>query len=350
MKKRAPGLRAAAVVGTAAALLFAFFLLFQSGGERGRPSPVDPAPFDPAFGDPLEERVPPAEALVAAPAAGGPATDSPGFSPQLPGSLEGTEPVGGFLVGADGHLVPTADALAFFDYFLSASGEEPEAMLRARILAAMRARVEKPASDEAEALLDDYLGFRDELRRLAEDGEPPHELERRLQWIRELRRAHFGEATAEALFGDEERTTLVDLERRRVAADPSLNESERAERLAALDAELPEHVRAARARARAPARGHQEAEAMRASGASDEEVFELRAAQFGREAAERLAELDGAQAVWNARLRAFEAELAEIEAKESDASDAAREAAVDALMREHFDEQEHLRVRAIEGL
>ena len=75
------------------------------------------------------------------------------------------------------------------------------------------------------------------------------------------------------LFGEEEQALTIDLERRRVHSDPDLGEAERAERLAALEAELPPQVRDARAQARAPMRLHQQTEAMREAGASDAEVF-----------------------------------------------------------------------------
>jgi lipase chaperone LimK len=269
---------------------------------------------------------------------------------ELPGSLRGTDVVGGFVVGEDGHLRPTPDALALFDYYLAASGEEPLASLRARIVDAIHARLDGVAADEAVALLDDYLGLRAELRALAEAGEPPHDLERRLQWIRELRRERLGPETADALFGREEATMAVDLERRRIALDDSIDEATRTERLAALEAELPEDVRAARARARAPARTHERVEALRDAGASEAEIFAVRAEQFGAEAAERLAALDARQAEWNARLEAFRRERAEIESAEAGLAPEEVDGELEALLHAHFDEHELRRVRMIEAL
>jgi lipase chaperone LimK len=268
----------------------------------------------------------------------------------LPASLRGTDVPGGFFVDDDGRFVPTRDALDVFDYYLAASGEEPASVLRARIEAHIRASLEGEAAREAEALLDTYLGFRGALRELAEsEAPPPHDLERRLQWIRELRRAHFGATTADALFGEEERALAIDLERRRVHDDPALDASERAERLAALEAELPPEVRTARARARGPMRLHQRTRAMREAGASDEEIFEARAAEFGSEAAERLALLDAERAAWQARLDAYmqarDALLSELDG----ASAEERSEAVEALRAARFDAHERRRVQALEG-
>ena len=127
---------------------------------------------------------------------------------------------------AKGHFVPSTRALALFDYFLSASGEEPASQLRARIVAEIERRLPDPAAGEASAFLDRYLAYRAEGARAAADDRLAEsaDLERRLQWIRELRRAHFGAELAETLFGDEERAAALALERRRIVGDASLTD------------------------------------------------------------------------------------------------------------------------------
>lgn len=334
--------RAAARGGLLALAAALLFVLARGGGEPSRPAA---SARDGRAGAP---------AGAPAPGAGGtPAGESEverlARGP-LPRSLRGTEVGGGLTLGEDGHFVPTPDAIALFDYFLAASGEEPEAVLRQRIVDRIRATLPAPAAAEAEALLDTYLRFRAALRELAEAGDAPADLERRLQWVRELRREHFG-ATAETLFGEEEETIRIDLERRRVAADPALDETEKRARLEALDERLPESVRAARERARAPSATQQEVEALREAGASEQEVFALREERFGREAAERLAALDVEQQRWQDRLAAYRAErdalVTELEA--SGAGPAARDDAIEALRQRRFSEAELLRVRALDG-
>lgn len=333
------------------AIAAALWLLARSEGERALDEPRDLAPGvavrDARPGELAAGGDAAANAGSAANASGVGALSS--RSASLPASLAGTNVDGGFVVDEHGRFVPTRDALDVFDYYLAASGEEPPEVLRARIEAHIGEQLGGEAARDARALLDTYLGFREALRALTEAGAPPHDLERRLQWVRELRRRHFGADTAETLFGDEERALSVDLERRRVHADPTLDEAERAERLAALEAELPPGVRAARTAARAPTRMHREIEAMRAAGSSDAEIFAAREAEFGAAAAERLAALDAERAAWRARLddylQARDALLSEAEGD----NDEERAAAVDALRRERFDEQERLRVKALEG-
>ncbi len=270
----------------------------------------------------------------------------------LPESLRGTEIDGGLTVDANGNFIPTPDAIALFDYFLAARGEESEAVIRARIIALIRGRLDGDAMTDAGALLDTYLGFRDELRRLAAASEAPSDPEQRLQWLRELRRKHFGEAVAESLFGAGEEVARIDLERRRIALDSSIEPQERRERLDALDEQLPDSVRAARRSASAPKRAQDEIEALRQAGGSDAEIFALREQRFGREAAERLAGFDAARESWEERLEIYQAERDQLlsRAYVSELSAGEREGALESIRREHFDGYELERVRALDRL
>jgi len=265
-----------------------------------------------------------------------------------PRSLRGTEVDGALPVDAAGHLVPGPDVLRLFDYFLSARGEESEAAIETRILRHVRATLEPPAREEAEALLGRYLDYHARMRRLAGEGPVPEDAERRLQWIREERRAAFGRELAEALFGESEALARLDLERRRVLLDPELGEEERARRLEAIDARMPEALRARREEDEAPLRVQAQARALRRAGASEAEVFALRARAFGPEAAERLAALDREQAAWRARLEEYTALRDALLADESlDAE--TKDARLDALRRQRFEPEEQARVRALDA-
>ncbi len=275
--------------------------------------------------------------------------DAPAISelPPLPASLAGTRPDGVLVRDTNGRFVPTRDALDLFDYFFSASGEEPDAQIRARIETVIAEQLDDPAP--ALDLLDHYLGYRAEARSLfTDENTAALPLERRLQRIRELRRAHFGDL-AEALFAEEEERWRADIERLHVLHEPALSDEERAARLAALDAELPESVREARDAATAASSLRHDEERLRAEGASDAEIDALREARFGREAAERLAALDQARAAWHARVSAYRAERERVSALEPDDT-VARAAAIAVLREAHFHGAERLRIEALERL
>lgn len=258
----------------------------------------------------------------------------------IPHSLRSTEVDGNLTVNRQGHFVPTPDARRLFDYFLSATGEEPEAVLRARIVAEIKLRLMPPASDEAEALLDAYLAYRAAVRTLALGNDAPADLEQRLKRLRELQRTHLGSAAAEAFFSDDDTDVERAIERRRVAADANLPDAERARRLTELDAERPATAALAAAR---------EVRALREAGGSEADVHALRSQRFGSEAATRLAALDQRRAEWAERLEAYRAERARLLAG-SFPDDRARNAALDQLRQAHFSSAEKQRVAALDQM
>lgn len=296
-----------------------------------------------------ERTLAPAAPIPAAPAASGIESPQDATLPPLPASLRDTEVDGALGVDSQGRFVPGPAALALFEYFFSATGEEPEATIRARIVAHARSVLPPAAAAEAEALLDLHLRYREHVRELTTRGEPPEDLERRLQWIREARRQIFGPDLAAALFAEEEAVTAIDLERRRVAKDETLGAAERELRLEALEARLPERVRQTRRSASAPAMVAKEVDALRESGATEAEIFAARERAFGSEAAGRLAALDREQAEFAARVASWRSERDAILADPGLPAEE-RQARIEALRDERFSEAERLRVRALEAL
>lgn len=312
-----------------------------------------------ALGISVLREPPPAADAVAVSAAGGAASaadsgpaaiSAPGpMTPPLPDSLRDTDVPGGFAVDAAGHFRATRDALDLFDYYFSASGEEPDEQIRRRIEAEIDARLAPPAREEARAFLDAYLRYREQARALFEEGSEDLPLEIRFQRIRELRRSVFGAADAEILFGAEEDRIRVELERRRVAQDPALAPDERERRLAALDERLPPEVREAQAEARAALALRQDEARLRAEGAAEAEIHALREQRFGPEAAARLAALDRQRTAWQERLATWRTTREGIEREFAD-DPTALASALDAARAERFSASEQLRVRALETL
>ncbi|WP_438020548.1 lipase secretion chaperone [Sorangium sp. So ce315] len=262
-----------------------------------------------------------------------------------PPSLRGADVDGAVIVDEHGDLVVGPEILALFDHFLTATGEEPAAVIRARVIAAIRERAGGPAADQAIALLDRYLGYR-EAASAALVG-PEADPAARLAALREARRAHFGEADAARLFGDEEREGEAAIEQSRILADATLSPDERDARIAEVEATLPDEIREAREATVRPLVQQAEEQALRDAGASDEELHAHRVATVGAEAAERLAELDRRRAAWQERLDAFAGARATLEATVADPE--ARREAEEALLASAFTPEERLRVRAILG-
>jgi lipase chaperone LimK len=253
---------------------------------------------------------------------------------------------GALRVDERGELIVGPDVLAFFDYFLAATGEESAAAIRARIEQKIRERLSGPAVSRALGLLDRYLAYREATRSLRPDGDS--DLAARLDAIRTLRRAHFGAADADKIFGEQERTDAVAVAERRVQSDASLQPEERRRRIAELEEQLPEAVRAARTAATRPLREQEDEQAMRAAGATGEEIQRHRVATVGEAAAERLKTLDEERASWKQRLAAFRTEREAIARAQPDP--AARKALIRKLLDDSFTPAERLRVNALDTI
>ncbi|NOK18282.1 lipase secretion chaperone [Corallococcus carmarthensis] len=288
-------------------------------------------------------------AVPGAAATGSPDPSSGSTLPPLPGSLQDTEEDGAVLVDASGHLVPNADLRRFFSYYLSATGEESSALIRERILTALRAKkLPAAAMDEAVQVLDDYLSYLEAARGLASKGSASTlDTAERLEALRKLRREHLGGA-ADGLFGQEEAVDAVAVERLKLMKDASLTKEEREQRIAALEERLPPDVRASREEAVRPLRQQAVEQELLAAGATAEDLHQHRLSTVGPEATGRLEALDAERAQWKQRLADFRAKREALGRSEPDP--ALRQAAVQRLLFDSFTPEERLRVEAADSI
>ncbi|GHG63020.1 hypothetical protein GCM10012319_02230 [Comamonas sp. KCTC 72670] len=311
-----------------------------------------PPPPGPAVTTASPTSAPPPRSGVAVPRTPPPApgaVDAEAPLPPMPHSLQDTEEDGAVRVDASGHLVVTPDLRRLFDYYLSATGEEDLSVIRARILASLRAK-DLPASamDEAVRLLDDYLAYRDAARTFAANQRgAEQDLGARLESLKELRREHLG-PWADGLFGEEEQVDAVAVERMKLEKDTALTPEERARRLAELDDKLPDTYRASRDEALRPLQQQAVERELQESGATAEDLRQHRLATVGPEATERLEAMDREEADWKRRLTDFRARREALRQSEQDPT--ARQAAVQRLLFDTFSPEERLRVEALDAI
>ncbi len=274
---------------------------------------------------------------------------APAASRVRPPSLRGTRIDGALDLDPLGHFTPTVNARRLFDHHLTASGELPLDEIRARIVAVIERRLPAEPARDAIDLLDRYLLYRDRARQLAATDPDDDDASARFAAVWALRREVLGIADAEALFGVEEAYDRVALERARIMTDPFLSAEDRAARLPAVDAALPEPLREARDAATLPMRLDGATAALRAAGGSEDDVATLRGEMVGAEASERLAALDREEAEWRRRLDAFRDARAAIDG-DGTRSPGDRAAEVHALLERSFTPTERLRVEALDRL
>lgn len=285
--------------------------------------------------------------LASRPSAVPPAPPAVPFAP----SLVGTTPDGEVRHSLTRELVIDEGLRELFDYYLATLGERPLEQVVAEIERVLNARLSPKAAAEARALLSRYLVYRRALVALEQDrtlaGSDLGALKRRLAAIRQLRERNFGAEVARRLFGDEDRFAEDMLARLAIRQNPNLNPAQRAAALAELDRALPPEMLAARA---ALVQHQQLAEtvaAARARGADEAEVFRLRSAEVGPEAARRLAAVDAEERAWQTRIQAY---LSDYHALRADKTldDTARTQAIQALRDARFSADEQRRLAAYE--
>jgi lipase chaperone LimK len=276
--------------------------------------------------------------------------------PGVPDSLRGTEVDGALVVGADGRFVPSKDTVRLFDYFLSVHGEEAEELTLARLDERIAQRLPADAVPDARAFLARYVQYRERGRELEQALERAVEpggadvLAGRLAELRALRREIFGAELAQTLFGDDESLAEAAIERRRIFDDPSLSDRARIEKLAEVQSRLPESVRRSEEEALVPLRLHEDEAAAIAAGASRAEIQTLRERAVGRDAAERLADLDQQRADWDRRIEVYRLERDRVLANIGDAPEAQKSEFMKRVRERHFKQDELPRVEALDRI
>jgi lipase chaperone LimK len=262
-------------------------------------------------------------------------------------SLAGTEVDGAVRFDADGRVLPDLDLRRRFDWYLALIGEFDSTDIRTLLAAHL---VREHGTARAQRVLDvfdRYIGYLAAVS-AAKEG-PARDAAGRLDWLADARARHLGPELHAAFYADEERYARYTLERLAVARDPALDADQRARRLADLASALPEDQRRAFDVAGTAALAA-ELDAQHALIAADAATRHAeRSALWGAAAAGRLAELDQAEAAWQARIDAY---LAARRAVDADATldTAARAAAVDALRRARFDDAEQRRIASLEAV
>src|SRR5699024_6788586 len=134
----------------------------------------------------------------------------------LPRSLQGTEVDGEIIIDENKQLVVTEGLRRLFDYFLSALGEEDEAVVYARVESYIRSHTPEPAASQAMKIFDQYIAYLKAVParessdvKLQLQATKNGELDLRVvaqqqQDVATLRQQHFGKKTTTALIGPEQ--------------------------------------------------------------------------------------------------------------------------------------------------
>jgi lipase chaperone LimK len=258
-------------------------------------------------------------------------------------SMEGTRPDGDIRQGGTGQLVVDAELRHLFDYYLAALGEKDLDAIRGEIERELERRLAPAAATQARRLLASYLDYKRALADL-EKGRPAsgtmaQSARARFDAMQRLRTRFFNPRDSAGLFGASDALDADALARLEISQDRSLTDARRADKLAALERHLPASVRIEREAPLRIIRLEDAAQALRKQGASDDELYRLRAAALSPAAANRLAELDREEDAWKRRIDAYLALRRQLPAGDG---------ALPSLRDQHFSAREQLRLGAYE--
>ncbi|RFA29251.1 hypothetical protein CAI21_10855 [Alkalilimnicola ehrlichii] len=253
----------------------------------------------------------------------------------------------------DGRLVVDHDLRDLIGFFLSrANSEQDLPAVRTALLNHLES-LDLPAETIAEimATADLYIDYRVAAEQLqfgedfSIDG-----IANRIETLHHLRREVLGQHIAEGFFAEEEAYDRFSLEFRRLMQDTSLTPEQRRQQSAALEEHmLPAAALKPQRRVEAIRKTQEEAQALLEQGASDADIYQLRAQRLGPEAAERLTKLDRERLEWQQRLGEYHRERDAIMSNEG-LSEQDRQDAVERLTNEQFSEPERRRLRALASL
>ncbi len=267
-------------------------------------------------------------------------------------SMEGTKPDGALTLGPGERLVVDAELGYLFDYYLAGLGEKDLGAIRTEIEHELERRLKPAPAAEAKRLLASYLDYKRALVDVEHSlarGLPLAQAARaRMEAMRQLRLNYFSAEQIQGLFGQSDAYDADALARLEISGDKTLSAAARTQKLAALDARLTPAQREERDAPNRIVKMEESVLAMRAQGATDDEVYRMRAAAMSPEAAARLSDLDRDEKVWKSRIAAYLVQRNAIVGDAAKRSEADQEALLQQLRDAQFSAEEQRRLPAYE--
>ncbi|BCO26528.1 lipase chaperone [Rhodoferax lithotrophicus] len=273
-------------------------------------------------------------------------------------SLQGTLPDGDLQPPRSSSDTEGSGALAYgelrrlFDYYLSTVGEQSVEAITAQIRSELPRRLPAPQAQKAQQLLDRYIAFKRDLVGLEDkpdlSGSAVAAIRRRMLAVQDLRAHHFSADENQGMFGFEDAYDRDAIARLEISQNPALNVEQKKQQLTALDASLPAALRAEREASNLVVRIEQQATDMRARGASEDDIYRMRAKELDPQAATRLADVDREEAAWKDRIAHYRDERTKLLKANANATESERQASLTQLQQSLFTEAERPRLAAYE--
>jgi len=271
----------------------------------------------------------------------------------LPKSLIGIDLEIALPLDADGNLIVGMELKDFFEIYLSAMGEEELEDILLRIQSALAQQLSSPALEQGYETLKRFIDYKVELANLEQQTPDASltEIENiRLQKeiLAAIQQEYFSPNESEALFSAEADYDQFMLEHLTIQQNTDLSAEQKQQQVSALEATLPEDIRASRNNAMAPAKVYEQAQVMKTEGQSAEAIYQMRAQSLGEEAAQELAALDQSRDAWQQRVNSFKEAYTTLQ--DSSLSEQDRQIEIESILARDFSDNERVRVLAVSGL
>ena len=273
-------------------------------------------------------------------------------------SMDGTVPDGNLRAWQNSRGAQAGGTLALgelkrmFDYYLSAVGEQTIAVITQKIHQELERTLSAEQAAQAKRLFGLYVEFKTALieleRKPGLSGQGVQAIRNRLVAMQELRARYFNAEETQAMFGFDDAYDMDAVARLEISQNPNLSAKQKQDQLAALDASMPEDLRRERDAPRAILKVEAKVADMRAQGASDDDIYRMRAKEFNPEAAARLADLDREEADWKRRIARYLSERSQLLQAQANAPESDRQMALMKLQQSQFSEEERRRLPTYE--
>lgn len=237
----------------------------------------------------------------------------------LPRSLQGTDVDGEIIIDENKQLVVTEGLRRLFDYFLSALGEEEEAVIYARVESYIRSHTPEPAASQAVTIFDQYIAYLKaisniekkygnlQLQATKSGALDLNVVAQQKQEVAKLRQQYFDKETIIAFFGAQDNYDDYSIEMVRINQDNQLSDSQKEAARQDYISRMPDNSTKANLAQQANLNELiSRTEQMQAKGATAEELYNMRRELVGAPAAARLEQVDQEDANFNQRFNQYQ--------------------------------------------
>lgn len=279
----------------------------------------------------------------------------------LPRSLQGTTVDGEIIIDEHQQLVVTEGLRRLFDYFLSALGEEEEAVIYARVESYIRTHTPEPAASQAIAIFDQYVAYLKALPEIekrygnlqmqtTENGQLDLDMvAQQKQDVARLRQQHFSKETISAFFGAQENYDNYSIEMIKINQNEQLTDVQKDAARQDYISRMPNNLTKANIKQQANLNELiSRTEQMKAKGATAEALYNMRRELVGAPAAARLALVDQEDASFDQRFNQYQAQKQQLLGQNANTPQAQTQ--IDQLEIQLFNEEERKRLTGYAAL